>query len=130
MMYNELVENCFFRPKHVGVLDLMDNRCVFYRNGEPGRGDFFDFYLLCNKKGLIVKAKFKAYGNPYLIAGAEWLCRQLEDSQIDEHPRFDYAFLLKELDIPKLRYSVALQLEDGYRELVKSMKERLKGEIL
>ncbi len=128
MMYNELVEHCFFQPKHVGVLELNDKLCVYHRNGEAGRGDVIDFYLLCDEKGLILKARFKAYGNPYLIAGAEWLCRQLEGSKINEHPHYEYAFLLKMLDIPQLRYPVALQLEDGYRELVKIMKERLQGE--
>lgn len=126
MIYNKLVESCFFMPKHVGVLDLTQKLCAYYRGGMPGRGDVFDFYLLCNEEGLILKARFKAYGNPYLIAAAEWLCQQLEGSSIKEHPRYDYAYLLNELDIPKLRYPVALQIEDGYRELVQIMKEKLK----
>lgn len=128
MIYNELVETCFFEPKHVGTLDLDQSLAGFYRGGEAGRGDVFDFYLLCDKKGGILKARFKAYGNPYLIAAAEWLCRQLEGSQISEHPQFDYAFLVEKLAIPKVRYPVALQIEDGYRDLVQIMKKKL-GEL-
>ncbi len=126
MMYNKLVERCFFSPKHVGILDLTHVLSVFYRGGEVGRGDVFDFYLLCDEKGVVLKASFKAYGNPYLIAAAEWLCQQLEGSQINEHPRFNYACLLQEFGIPKTRYPVALQIEDGYKELVHLMKEKLK----
>ncbi|MBA2653108.1 MAG: iron-sulfur cluster assembly scaffold protein [Tatlockia sp.] len=126
MMYNKLVETCFFNPRHVGILDLTENLSAFYRGGEAGRGDVFDFYLLCDEKGNILKARFKAYGNPYFIAAAEWLCRQLEGSQIDEHPCFDYAYLLQKLEIPKARYPVALLIEDGYRELVQIMKQKLK----
>lgn len=129
MIYNELVETCFFEPKHVGTLDLTQDLTSFYRGGEVGRGDVFDFYLLCDKKGKILKACFKAYGNPYLIAAAEWLCRQLEGSQINEHPQFDYAFLVEKLAIPQVRYPVALQIEDGYRELVHIMKTKLREEI-
>lgn len=128
MIYNELVERCFFAPNHVGTLDLTQDRVAFYRGGEAGRGDVFDFYLLCDEQGKILKARFKAYGNPYLVAGTEWLCRQLEGSQIDEHPQIDYALIIQLLDIPKVRYPVALAIEDSYRELVQIMKTKLKGE--
>lgn len=128
MMYNEVVESCFFTPNHVGTMDLTQPLSAHYRGGETGRGDVFDFYLLCNEEGLVLKACFKAYGNPYLVAAAEWICRQLESSQIDKHPRFNYRTLVDELTIPKTRYSVALQVEDGYRELVEKLKLKLKGE--
>lgn len=128
MMYNELVESCFFAPNHVGTLDLSQPLTAHYRGGEVGQGDVFDFYLRCDEQGLILKARFKAYGNPYLVAAAEWFCQQLEDSLIDEHPRFNYSWLVQELAIPKNRYPVALQIEDGYRTLVMMMKKKLKGE--
>lgn len=128
MIYNELIENCFFEPRHVGILDLNQDLTSFYRGGEAGRGDVFDFYLLCNKKGEILKARFKAYGNPYLVAAAEWVCRQLEGSQIKEHPQLNYARLVEKLAIPKVRYPVALQIEDGYCELIQIMKKKL-GEL-
>lgn len=125
MMYNELVESCFFAPNHIGTLDLSQPLSVHYRGGEAGRGEVFDIYLLCDRQGLVLKARFKAYGNPYLIAAAEWLCRQLEGSLINEHPRFNYSGLVQELAIPKTRYPVALLVEDGYRELVIMMKKSL-----
>ena len=128
MMYNEVVESCFFAPQHVGILDLSQPLTAHFRGGEVGRGDVFDVYLLSNKQGLIIKARFKAYGNPYLIAAAEWLCRQLEGSFVYEHPRFKYTELVQELAIPKTRYPVALQIEDGYRELVTKLETALKGE--
>lgn len=124
-MYNQLVETYFLAPQHVGVLDLTQNGTVFYRGGEVGRGDRLDFYLLCDERGLVLKARFKAYGNPYLVAAAEWLCRQLEGSQIEEHPRFDSAEWIQELEIPKTRYASALQIEAGYREIVERMKTKL-----
>ncbi|WP_028387597.1 iron-sulfur cluster assembly scaffold protein [Legionella fairfieldensis] len=127
MMYNEIVESCFFRPEHVGSVDLTQPLSVYYRCGEAGRGDICDFYLLCDEKGLVLQARFKAYGNPYLIAAAEWLCQHVEGSLLETHPCFDYASLVKELAIPANRYFVALQIEDGYKELVTMMKVRLKG---
>lgn len=124
MMYNELVESYFFSPKHVGILDLSQPLSAHYRSGELGRGDIFDVYLLCDKEGRVKSACFKAYGSPYLIAGAELLCRQLEGSLIAEHPRLNYSWFVQELAIPKTRFPVALQIEDGYRALVLMMKKK------
>ncbi|KTD24771.1 iron-sulfer cluster proteins NifU [Legionella lansingensis] len=128
MMYNELVEFCFFSPKHVGVIDLSEPLSVHDRVGESGRGDVLDFYLLCDKQGFVLKARFKAYGNPYLVAAAELICQQLEGSKIQDHPNIDHVWLVKQLEIPKTRYPVALQIEDGYREVVMKMKLKLSEE--
>lgn len=127
MIYNELVESCFFAPEHVGTVDLTQHLSVYHRTGEAGRGDVCDFYLQCNEEGVVLKARFKAYGNPYLVAAAEWLCRQLKGSQIHTHPQWTHGVLVEKLAIPKIRYSVALQVEDGYQELIQKMKAKLKG---
>jgi nitrogen fixation protein NifU and related proteins len=127
MMYNELVESYFFAPNHVGIVDLSQPLSIHYCGGVAGRGDIFDLYLLCDNQGYIIQARFKAYGNPFLIAAAELLCRQLEGSLIHEHPRFNYSWLLQELAIPKTRYSVALQIEDVYREIVMMMQKKLRS---
>lgn len=128
MMYNELVESCFFAPCHVGTLDLSQHWSVYHRSGAPGRGDVCDFYLQCNEEGIVLKACFKAYGNPYLVAAAEWVCCQLEGSQVNIHPQFTYAELIEKLAIPQIRYSAAIQVEDGYQGLIQKMKLKLKGE--
>ncbi|KTD16453.1 iron-sulfur cluster assembly scaffold protein [Legionella jordanis] len=128
MMYNKLVEANFFSPKHVGVLDLSKPLSAHSRTGENGRGDVLDLYLLCDSRGVVLKACFKAYGSPYLVAAAELICQRLEGDNIEGHPQLDYLWLVEELEIPRTRYPVALQTEDGYREVVLRMKQLLKGE--
>ncbi|MDI9817671.1 MULTISPECIES: iron-sulfur cluster assembly scaffold protein [unclassified Legionella] len=128
MMYNELVESCFFAPKHVGTIDNSNPLTVHCRTGTIGREDVCDFYLLCDVDGLVRKARFKAYGDPYLIAAAELVCRQLEGSQIKDHPRLDYGWLVQQLEIPNPRYPVALKIEDGYQAIVTKMQAKLQEE--
>ncbi|WP_125940251.1 iron-sulfur cluster assembly scaffold protein, partial [Neisseria dumasiana] len=96
-------------------------------SGVVGRGDVCDFYLQCNDEGFVLKARFKAYGSPYLVAAAEWLCRQLEGSQVHMHPQLTYVVLVEKLAIPKTRYPVALLIEDSYQELIQKMKLKLEG---
>lgn len=124
MMYNELTTCCFFSPKHVGIIDLANPLCAFYQGGNK-REDSFELYLLCNKSGMVIKACFKAYGNPYLIAGAEWLCQQLEGHLIGSQQGISATVFIEQFAIPADRHSVALVLEDGYLEIVARMKAKL-----
>jgi nitrogen fixation protein NifU and related proteins len=126
MIYNELVESCFFQPKHAGVLDCTQKNTHKSQAGSAARGEYFDLYLSFDDAGKILQACFKACGNPYLIAGVEWVCRQLQGTLIDEHPNFDYHFLVKKLAIPKKHYPVALLLENGYRDMVNAVKDQLR----
>ncbi|MDP1604803.1 MAG: iron-sulfur cluster assembly scaffold protein [Legionella sp.] len=126
MIYNELVENCFFEPKHVGMMDCHLKNTLCHQVGNVSQREYFDLYLSFDETGQILKACFKAYGNPYLIAGVEWVCRQLEGTLINEHPKFDYHFVVQKLAIPKSYYPIALLVGNGYHDIVHTVKEQLR----
>jgi nitrogen fixation NifU-like protein len=128
MNYNKLVESCFFQPTHVGVLDCEQPGNLRIRQGEPSQGAYFDLYVSCEKSGDISKACFKAYGNPYIIAGLEWLCRQLQGTNINTHPKLNYHVIVEKLEIPRPYYPNAVLIESGYCALVTEMKKRVKGD--
>lgn len=125
MIYNKIIERCFFKPEHVGSIDLDVPLSVYHSLGGENIADRVDLYLLAEETGLLIQARFKAYGNPYLVAGAELVCQQLEGSCIKEHPAIDYRYLIRELSIPEMRYAAALQIEDVYRATIIKMKEKL-----
>lgn len=125
MNYNQLVEDCFFTPKHVGTLDCTEPFTVLSEVGLRDKA-FLQWYAACNPQGLITQCCFKAYGNPYLIAALEWCCRQLIGTSLDGHPRFDYLQLVNELEIPKVLYPTALLVEQGYRQICEKMKQLVK----
>jgi|GEM_PF-1729807 len=125
MNYNEVVESCFFEPHHVGVLDCTQ---AFTVCGKAGTQEQYDLYLQCDETGKIIDSAFKAYGNPYLVAGVEWICRQLKGSNINQHPYLDYKMLVQELAIPKNYYPIALLMEKGYKNTIALMKKKFEGE--
>lgn len=127
MMYNKIVEEYFFLPRHVGVIATDTPLSVHFRSGQPEQSVLIGLYMSCASDGLIKKMTFKAKGNPYVIAAMEWLCRQVEGVTIDKLPSIDYQLLIKELKIPMNQYPVALQIEDVYKETVVLMKKKLKG---
>lgn len=124
MMYNDLVKTYFFKPNHIGVIDLDSPFSGHSRVGEPGQSTFFDLYLQCSKQGGIEKLCFKAVGSPYLIAALESLCHRLQGKSIHE-TAVAYQDLVQELDIPRSQYPVALQVVQTYEHLAKCMQHQL-----
>lgn len=128
MMYNKIVQDCFFLPKHVGVLDLSASLTVHFRSKQINQSmTKIDLYLQCTETALIYKACFKTIGNPYVIAALEWLCRQIEGRALDNLPLINYQILIKELEIPTHQYPVAIQVEDVYKEVLTLMKKKFEG---
>lgn len=122
MMYNETVRECFFSPQHIGMLDLSNRFAVFVKNSQKGQGTI-ELYIQCTPDNTIIRACFKTNSNPYVIAGLEWLCRQLEGKSIATMPQIDYRLLIKKLDIPNAHYHIALRIIEMYQEIVYLMKK-------
>lgn len=128
MMYNKVVQDCFFLPKHVGVLDLTASFTVHFGSSQINQSmTKIELYLQCTESALVYKACFKAIGNPYVIASLEWLCRQIEGRELSQLPAINYQILVKELDIPTHQYPIALQVEDVYKEVLILMKKKFEG---
>ncbi|WP_273199484.1 MULTISPECIES: iron-sulfur cluster assembly scaffold protein [Legionella] len=123
MMYNRTVRDCFFSPRHVGVVDLTERFANVVKNNQKGQG-IIEFYTQCNADGIIVRACFKTNGNPYVIASLEWLCRQLEGQTINTVPQIDYQLIVKELNIPVTQYPIAVRVMDVYKEALLLIKRR------
>jgi nitrogen fixation NifU-like protein len=125
-MYNEIVQDCFFLPQHVGVIDLAFPLTVYFRSSQNNQSvTKIELYLQCTKSALINKACFRATGNPYVIAALEWLCRQIEGRELESLISINYQTLIKELEIPTHQYPIALQVEDAYKEVLTLMKKKL-----
>ncbi|KTD59838.1 putative iron-sulpher cluster proteins NifU [Legionella sainthelensi] len=123
MMYNKIVQDYFFLPKHVGVIDLNHALTVMVKNSQKNQG-IIELYLQCDSEGKILRACFKTNGNPYVIAGLEWLCRQLEGKAIDNVPQIDHLLIIKNLDIPIAQYPIALRILDIYKEVMLLIKNK------
>lgn len=127
MMYNKIIEECFFYPRHAGVMDVSAPLVSHCRSSQPNQRVLIDLYINCSSDGIIKKMNFKAKGNPYVIGAMEWLCRQTEGQQIQSLSLINYQLLIKELGIPTNQYPVALQIEEIYKETVVLMKKKLEG---
>ncbi|WP_196398926.1 iron-sulfur cluster assembly scaffold protein [Legionella saoudiensis] len=123
MMYNKTVLDYFFSPEHVGTIDLNDHSVVV-KNNQKKQGTI-ELYMQCGSERIIQHICFKTNGNPYLIAGLEWLCRQVEGKLIDELPPIDYQLLVNELDLPVAQYPLALRIFSIFKETLILMNNKL-----
>lgn len=126
MMYNELVEYLFFYPMHVGVLCENQPEVVSVHVNQNKRTVAIDFYLNYSQQGVILKACFKAKGNPYLIASMELLSRKMEGMNINDPDPFNYKELVSALEMPLSEYPLALLVDSAYQKSVILIKEKLK----
>ncbi|WP_392537351.1 iron-sulfur cluster assembly scaffold protein [Legionella sp. 227] len=123
MIYNKTVQDCFFSPRHVGLIDLSERFTVVVKNNQKGQG-LIELYIQSNSDGTIVRACFRTNGNPYIIASLEWLCRQLEGQTTDTVPQIDYQLIVKELEIPVAQYPIALRIMDVFKEALLLIKDK------
>lgn len=127
MMYNKLVEDCFFYPRHVGSMQQSEPLVVCFKSNQQNQAMNIELFLQCNESGLIIKARFTSNGNPYVIAAMEYLCRRIEGLVLGNLPEITYQDLIKELEIPTSQYPFALCVMGVYKEVLVLMKKKLEG---
>ncbi|KTD32452.1 NifU family transporter iron binding protein [Legionella moravica] len=125
MMYNKIVQDCFFQPRHIGILDLSEPLVSYCRIEQHKPRIIIDLYIQCSRTGLITTVCFKTNGNPFVIAGMEWLCRNLEGTDLMKTETISYQMLINTLEIPVSQYPVALLINDVYQESLILMKKKL-----
>lgn len=117
--YNELTKKLFFAPEHAGKLDAPASKTIISRFEAPGAKVSL---TLLAEEGLILQARFQAMGEPFLIAGLEWICQNIQHSSLNIHPKTLHSDLISALEIPKTRYSVAFLVESCYFDAINKLK--------
>jgi nitrogen fixation NifU-like protein len=123
-MYNIIVRDCFFNPRHVGTIERSLTRTVFYDSIAAQSGALVHLAMHCDIQKCITRMCFQTNGNPYLIASLEWLCREVIRSTLEKGPIINYQRLIEVLAIPKNQSSVAVQVEHAYKEIVALMQRK------
>lgn len=125
IIYNEIVRDCFFMPRHVGTLDVLQPFTVHSRSNLSDLDKIIiDLYLQCTEQTFIKKACFKAKGPPFLIASMEYWCRLVENKTLGELNEIKYQSLVKELDLPLEQYPIALKVEGLGKAVLMLMKNK------
>ena len=66
-------------------------------------------------RGVVVEARFRAYGCPYFIAAASWLTERLRGASRHEVAEWDWREAADALEIPPSRFGRLITLQDAAR---------------
>lgn len=111
-----MLSDYFFNTQHDGVLD---GKTIFHhRQGTIGQTEVIDLYMECDDSGIIKLMRFKANGSPYLIAGAEWICRYFEQKNVKNLDAVPLNAIIEAITVPKTSISSLYRIREACVQLL------------
>lgn len=105
----------FEYPRNAGDLKPSEPDAIEARVGEPVSGDILQLHLRVDDRGVIVAARFKAYGCGWLIACGSLLTECVEGRTLAEAGHFRHHELVEKLDIPPAKLHCAVLAETALK---------------
>ena len=115
MMYNEIVENCFFNPEYAGFDESRFRRILEYFPANTSNK--MVFAIGKDAADFSLSLRFKASGNPYVLAAAEWICRQFKKKNFIDCMGMSPEDWHALLEIPVSQKRTALQITQACKQL-------------
>lgn len=108
--YSNKLLHYFFQTHQAGELDINDPNVKTVSVGRAENGDVLILYIMLNDD-VVVDARFKAYGSPPLIAGAEFICERVIGKKINELQNINCERILNSLDLNNSDTHIAALLD-------------------
>ncbi len=125
--YNDNVLEHFWQPHNVGHFAADATNVATGTVGVAGVGDMLQLQLQI-EQNRIIAAKFKVYGNPYLIAGCSLITEKLPGLTIEQAQQIKHSDFVADLHLPKTKYYCALLLEDVIKAAINAYHEGANNE--
>jgi NifU-like protein involved in Fe-S cluster formation len=108
-------------PRHVGCLESSDANVVEACVGEPVSGYILQLQFQTNAAGVIVAARFKAYGCGWLIACGSLLAERLIGQSLTELRHFRHHQLVEALELPPEKLYCAVLAETALQSALHNL---------
>jgi len=121
-MYNESLMQVFANPKNVGIIKNADG--VGEATNELNE---VAKIFIAVQDGIIIDAKFKAYGSPVVIASCSTLTTMIKNVNLDDAINISYADIIKQLggDVEKDKLSSVIVAKDAMLIAIKNYKDKM-----
>ncbi|MCK4695169.1 MAG: iron-sulfur cluster assembly scaffold protein [Candidatus Cloacimonetes bacterium] len=115
-MYNDKVMNCFFNPKHAGVIENYSARGF---TGSIECGDAMEITLKIDEREVITNAKFRAYGCTAAIASSEAIITLILGKTISEAENIRNSDIVNYLNgLPDLKLHCSVLGQDVLKDAI------------
>lgn len=117
MNYPDIIKQHFFEPYHLGEWPASQDDVMIAKAGSYSLGALVQIQCL-HEEEKIIQARFKAYGDPFLIAAASITTKWLEGQSFEAIENFHYQMLTDALSLPKPQQHCATIVADCIKLLI------------
>ncbi len=126
MAYSNEVIDHYENPRNVGALDKKDEAVGTGLVGAPACGDVLKLQIKVDDKGMIVDAKFKAFGCGSAIASSSLVSEWVKGKNIDEAMEIKNTEIAQHLSLPPVKLHCSMLAEDAIKAAVSDYKNKQK----
>jgi nitrogen fixation NifU-like protein len=128
MAYSNEVIDHYENPRNVGTLDKKDDSVGTGLVGAPACGDVLKLQIKVDDNGVIVDAKFKAFGCGSAIASSSLVSEWVKGKNVDEALAIKNTEIAKHLSLPPVKLHCSMLAEDAIRAAVTDYKNKHKND--
>ena len=126
MAYSNEVIDHYENPRNVGALDKKDSDVGTGLVGAPACGDVLKLQIKVDDNGMIVDAKFKAFGCGSAIASSSLVSEWVKGKNIDDALEIKNTEIAKHLSLPPVKLHCSMLAEDAIKAAVTDYKNKQK----
>jgi nitrogen fixation NifU-like protein len=124
MAYSNEVIDHYENPRNVGTLDKNDGSVGTGLVGAPACGDVLKLQIKVDDNGVIIDAKFKAFGCGSAIASSSLVSEWVKGKNVDEALAIKNTEIAKHLSLPPVKLHCSMLAEDAIRAAVTDYKNK------
>ena len=126
MAYSDEVIDHYENPRNVGALDKKDSDVGTGLVGAPACGDVLKLQIKVDDNGMIVDAKFKAFGCGSAIASSSLVSEWVKGNNVDEALEIKNTEIANHLSLPPVKLHCSMLAEDAIKAAVTDYKNKQK----
>jgi nitrogen fixation NifU-like protein len=124
MAYSEELLDHYQNPRNVGSLDKNDASVGTGLVGAPACGDVLKLQIKVDDKGLIMDAKFKAFGCGSAIAASSLVSDWVLGKSLDEAAAIKNREIAQHLSLPPVKLHCSMLAEDAIKAAIADYKSK------
>ena len=126
MAYSDEVIDHYENLRNVGALDKKDETVGTGLVGAPACGDVLKLQIKVDDNGMIVDAKFKAFGCGSAIASSSLVSEWVKGKNVDEALEIKNTEIAQHLSLPPVKLHCSMLAEDAIKAAVADYKNKQK----
>jgi len=126
---NEVIEH-YENPRNVGTLNKKDLTVGTGLVGAPACGDVLKLQIKVDTNGMIIDAKFKAFGCGSAIASSSLVSEWVKGKNISEAMEIKNTEIAQHLSLPPVKLHCSMLAEDAIKAAISDYKNKQQNKCL